>query len=542
MPPLHRLQLVPYRTAKQMSVIALVLLLFAATAGLRLLADRTAVPLPTLLVLGGLCVAFIPGLPHLVLDPGTIFLIFIPPLLFWASLATSLRDLKRNLRSITLLAVWLVLATMIVVAVVAHALLPQLPWAICFVLGAIVSPPDAIAVTASTRRLSLPRNMLVVLEGESLVNDATALVAYQIALAAAVSGTFSLSHAGVEFLLTSAGGIAIGLVTGWCVGWLRTKIARSSVVENTISLLSPFIAFIPANELGCSGVLAVVAMGLFFGRRGPRALSAETRLQGTAMWEMLTFLLEGLIFIFIGLQLPQVVHALDPGAVARLVEVSLAVAAAMIVTRILWMFPGAYLPRWIDARLARAKPRYPPWRHILFTGWAGIRGGDSLVIALALPYAVARGAPLPGRDAVIFITFVVILVTLVVQGLTLAPLIRLLGIVGGEEDATEERQARTASIRAGADALERIAAERGGEIETSAELRKMAAQKLKRLESSSSPTPVHRPLRLAMLAAEREAVIVMRDRNEISDPVMRRLLREFDHEEVLLHQRYTDPG
>src|SRR5271167_4443251 len=202
-----------------MSVIALILLLFAATAGLRLLADRTHIPLPTLLVLGGLAVAFIPGLPPLTLDPQAIFLIFIPPLLFWASLTTSWRDLKRNLRSITLLAVWLVLVTMSVVAVVAHALLPELPWAVCFVLGAIVSPPDAVAVTASTRRLSLPRTTLVILEGESLMNDATALVAYQIALAAAVTGTFSLSHASLELVLTGAGGIAIGLAMGWCLGW-----------------------------------------------------------------------------------------------------------------------------------------------------------------------------------------------------------------------------------------------------------------------------------------------------------------------------------
>jgi monovalent cation/hydrogen antiporter len=197
-----------------MSVIALILLLFAATAGLRLLADRSGIPLPTLLVLGGLAVALVPGLPQLALDPAVIFLIFIPPLLFWASLTTSLRDLKRNLRSITMLAVGMVLATIAVVAVAAHVMIPSMPWALCFVLGAIVSPPDAVAVTASTRRLTLPRDMVVILEGESLGNDATALVAYQIALAAAVSGSFSLSHAGIEFLLTGAGGIAVGLITG----------------------------------------------------------------------------------------------------------------------------------------------------------------------------------------------------------------------------------------------------------------------------------------------------------------------------------------
>jgi CPA1 family monovalent cation:H+ antiporter len=524
-----------------MSVIALVLVLFAATAGLRLLADRAGVPLPTLLVLGGLCLAFIPELPHLALDPETIFLIFIPPLLFWAALTTSLRDLKRNLRSITLLAVWLVLATMFVVAVVVHALLPELPWAVCFVLGAIVSPPDAVAVTASTRRLSLPRDMLVILEGESLVNDATALVAYQIALAAVVSGTFSVSHAGVELLFTGAGGIAVGLTTGWCVGWVRQHMTRSSVVENTLSLLSPFIAFIPANELGCSGVLAVVTMGLFFGRRGPRVITAETRLQGTAMWEMLTFLLEGLIFIFVGLQLPQVIQALDEGELASLVGVSIAVVAAMIITRILLMFPGAYLPRWLERRLGRATTPYPPWRDLLFTGWAGIRGGDSLVIALALPYVGLHGAALPGRNAVIFITFVVIFITLVVQGLTLAPVIRLLGIVGGKEEEAEELHARTTSIRAGAEALERFATKEAGESETTTELRKMIAHKLARLDGSpTSIAPAHLRPRLAMIAAEREAVIALRDRNEISDVVMRRLQQEFDHEEVLLHQRYGD--
>ncbi len=522
-----------------MSVIALVLILFAATAGLRLLADRSGVPLPTLLVLGGLCVAFMPGLPPLALDPETIFLIFIPPLLFWASLTTSLRDLRRNLRSITLLAVWLVLATMTVVAVVAHAFLPKLPWALCFVLGAIVSPPDAVAVIASTRRLSLPRTTLVILEGESLVNDATALVAYQLALAAAVSGTFSLSHAGVQLVLTSVGGIAVGLATGWCVGWVRAHMPRSSVVENTISLLSPFIAFIPANEIGCSGVLAVVAMGLFLGRRGPRVVTAATRLQAIAMWEMVTFLLEGLIFIFIGLQLPQVIHALDAGAVASLVGVSVAVAAAMIVTRILLMFPGAYLPRWIDRRLGRASTPHPPWRHLLFAGWAGIRGGDSLVIALALPYVGLHGTPLPGRDAVIFITFIVILITLVVQGFTLAPLIRLLGIVGGTEEIDEERQARTTSVRAGAKALEDFVAKGGDSSETALEMRKSAAQTLARLTDSATVPSKHLHLRLSMLAAEREAVIAMRDRNEISDAVMGRLQREFDHEEVLLQQRST---
>jgi len=516
-----------------MSAITLILLLFGVVAGLRLLADRTGIPLPTLLVLGGLGVAVTPGLPHLVLDPGTVFLVFIPPLLFWASLRTSLRDLRRNLRAITLLAVALVLATMGVVARTTHALLPELPLAACFVLGAIVAPPDAVAVIASTRRFKLPSDMLVILEGESLVNDAAALVAYQIALAAVVSGTFSIPRAGAELLLTGAGGIAIGLAIGWCVGWLRLYATRSSLVENTISLLSPFVAFIPANALGCSGVLAVVAMGLYFGRKGPRVLAAQTRLQGTAMWEMVTFILEGLIFIFIGLQLPDVVHKLEPGTFTKLIGVSLAVAAAMIVTRMVLVFPGAYLPRWLDRRRGSDKSPYPPWRHLLFTGWAGIRGGDSLIIALALPLAVSGGSPMPGRNAIIFITFVVILVTLVFQGLTLSPLIRLLRIVGDDEENREMAKARGASANAGASALDRLEAA-GSDPRLVAELRQMSVLRSGRPSSATSSL---RQLRLGMIVAEREAVIAMRDRNEISDTVMRKLLGEFDHEELLLSRQ-----
>lgn len=524
-----------------MPIIELVLILFAATALLRLLADRLSVPLPTLLVLGGLGVAFIPGLPRVTLEPQAIFLIFIPPLLFSAASTTSLRDLKRNVRPIVLLAVWMVLITTAAVAVTAHALIPALPWAVCFVLGAIVSPPDAVAVTASTRKLRLPRDMLVILEGESLANDATALIAYQVALAAAVTGSFSLPHAALDLVIEAAGGIAIGIATGGCIGWVRLHMTRSSVVENTVSLLSPFIAFIPANALGVSGVLAVVTAGLYLGRHGPRVVTAETRLQGAAMWEMLTFLLEGLVFIMIGLELPQVVRALDHGTVMRLVGISGAIAGAMIVTRMLWIFPGAYLPRWIRRRMGHVEENpYPPWRHILFGGWAGIRGGDSLVIALALPYVGVHGDALPGRAEVIFITFVVILITLVLQGFTLAPAIRWLGIVGGKEEDDEEVHARKGSIRVGLQTLDHFASKGGRVGETAAELRSRAGYKLLQPDASGPPVQALLDMRLAVIAAQREAVIKMRDRSEISDAVLRRLQREFDHEEVLLQQRYGE--
>jgi CPA1 family monovalent cation:H+ antiporter len=270
-------------------------------------------------------------------------------------------------------------------------------------------------------------------------------------------------------------------------------------------------------------------MGLLFGRRGPRALTPQTRLQGTAMWEMLTFLLEGLIFILIGLQLPDVLHALEPGTIGKLIGVSLAVAAAMIVTRMALVFPGAYLPRWLERRAGSARP-HPPWRYLLFTGWAGIRGGDSLIIALALPLAVSGGSAIPGRNAIIFITFVVILVTLVLQGFTLSPLIRLLGIAGDDVEDQEEAKARSASASAGTLALDRLEAE-GGDPRLVAELRQTS---LLGSAGAKGATSSLTQLRLHMIAAQRDTVISMRDRSEIGDAVMRKLLSEFDHEEMVL--------
>lgn len=519
-----------------MPIVSLILVLFAATAGLRLVADRSNVPLPTLLVLGGLCVALIPALPRPTLDPDTVFLIFIPPLLFWASLTTSLRDLRRNIRGITLLAVFLILVTMAVVAFVSHALLPTLPWAICFVLGAVVSPPDAIAVSASSRRMKLPRDMLAILDGESLMNDATSLVAYQIALLAAVTGTFSLVEAGTELILTSVGGVAIGLIAGRSVRWIRTHVQRSSVVDNTVSLLSPYMAFIPAAHMRCSGVLAVVAMGLYLGRDGPGLIAAETRLQATAMWEMLTFLLEGLIFIFIGLQLPVVIQSIEASQIAKLIETSVAITLAMIATRLLWVFPGAYLPRWIDARLRRPV-RYPPWRQVLFVGWAGIRGGDSLVIALAIPYLNSAGAPLMGRQAAIFITFVVILITLVVQGLTLAPLIQFLRIVGDDDDKTEEHNARIASTDAARRAIAHFSRENWRTMEIDQRSSGAADFASNNGEDELRGAEILQ-LRIAVIGARRTAVQEMRDRNRIGDGVMRKMQNELDHGEILLRSRY----
>jgi Na+/H+ antiporter len=411
-----------------MQALELILILLVVTGALQLVAERYSIPLPALLIMCGLILAVTPGLPRPELDPDIIFLIFIPPLLYWAALTTSLRDLSRNLRSISLLAVGLVLATMIVVAWVAHALVPEMTWASAFVLGAIVSPPDAVAVSAVTRRLGLPNTINTILNGESLLNDATAFVAYRMAVAAVVAGTFSIWQAGFRFVWTGVGAIALGLVIGWLIGRLRRLIGQTPLVENTISLLTPFVAFIPAERLGLASVLTVVATGLYLGRQGPKVVSAVTRLQTIAMWEMLVFILEGLIFIIVGLELRNVLQALADHSLSRLIYYTVALSAVMIVLRIGWVFVGAYLPRFIGRhrRGRRNAERYPPWREVLFVGWAGMRGGDSLVIALALPLVTHSGGLFPARDLIIFLTFGVILISLVVQGFSLAPIIRWL--------------------------------------------------------------------------------------------------------------------
>jgi len=530
--------------------LELILVLLAATAALHLLAVRLVIPPPVLLVLGGTILAAIPELPRPNLSPEVIFLVFIPPLLYWTAINTSWRDFRANLRSISLLAVGLVLVTMGAVAVVAHALVPQIGWGAAFVLGAIVSPPDPVAVTAVTRRLRVARDIVTILEGEGLVNDATALVAYRMAVAAVVAGGFSLGEAALGFAWSALGGIGVGLGVGVGIAWLRRRIGQAPVVENTISVLTPFAAYIPAEHLGASGVLAVVAVGLYLGRRAPRVISPQTRTQANAMWEMFAFFLEGLIFILIGLELPFVLAALHEYSVGTLAGVAAAVSGAAIVVRLIWVFPGGFLLRRILRRLG-SQERTPPWRAVAFIGWAGLRGGDSLVIALALPRVVAAGAPFPGRDLILFLTFAVIFVTLVLQGLTLKAVIKKLGM--RPDTATDEEmiKARERVSAAGLAALEALPAEGAEAKEALAALeekyrhrshRYAARLRGERHARDERRTEASRRMRLAMIAAERDALIKLRDQDVISDEVMRDIQRDLDLEQILIESREAAGG
>src|SRR5664279_1321676 len=398
--------------------------LLLAVSVLALVARKVTIPSPILFVVGGLLLGLIPELPKVRLNPELVFLFVLPPLLYPAALFTSWRDFRANLRPIALLAIGLILFTTVAVAYLAHYFM-GLPLAAGFVLGAIVSPPDAIAARAIADRLKVPRRIVTILEGESLVNDATALVAYRFAVVAVVTGSFSLAHASGQFFVVGIGGNLVG----WVVGWLAEQFHKrvdDAPIEITVSLLTPFVAYLSAERLGVSGVLAVVTTGLYLGRRMPELISFRTRLQAGPVWELVEFLLNGFVFILIGLQLPEVLRALSDHtnySFGRLVWYALVISLAVILIRILWVFPASYLPRLLFQRIRDNDP-YPSWRHVTIVAWTGMRGVVSLAAALALPLTMQSGEPFPDRDLILFLTFIVIMATLVVQGLSLPALIR----------------------------------------------------------------------------------------------------------------------
>src|SRR5438093_7209748 len=353
----------------------IVLALLVGVALLALTARRLAVPAPAMLLVGGLLAALLPGLPTIQFDPQFVFLVFIPPLLYRASLLASYRDVRANLRPILSLGVGHVLFVTAVVAWVAHLAIPGLPWAAAFPLGAAVSPPDVAAATAFLRRLPVPRQLVTILEGESMVNDAAAIVAYRVAVAAAVTGTFSFIHTGLRFLLVGAGGIVVGLAVGWLLGAVRRHI-HDPEVENTISLLTGYAAYLPAERLGVSGILAAVATGLYLGRVGPRIVAADTRVQNDGMWNVVVFVLEGLIFIITGLALWAILGSLTGKFTRHLAWGAVLVSLTVIVARIVWVFPATYLPRWLSRGLRQRDPS-PPWQFPAVVSWAGLRGGEA---------------------------------------------------------------------------------------------------------------------------------------------------------------------
>jgi Na+/H+ antiporter len=513
----------------------LLLALMVAVAGLSVLARLVRVPYPILLVIGGLVLGFVPGMPKVELPPELVLVVFLPPLLYWAGFFSSPRDLRADARAISLSAVGLVLATTVAVAVVAHAVVEGMSWPAAFALGAIVSPTDPLAATAIGRRLGVPRRLITLLEGESLVNDATALVAYRIAVAAAVSGGFVLWEAGLRFVVTAAGGVAVGLLAGWLIAELRRRI-DDPVVEIVVSVFTGYAAYLPAELLGVSGVLAAVTTGLYVGWRAPELASASTRLLGFSFWEVLVYLANAVLFILVGLQLQPILDGLDGTAVAVLVVQGVLVSAVVIAVRLGWVFSVPYLIRAIDRRPSQVMRRVGA-RERLVTGWSGMRGAVSLAAALALPL------DFPMRDLILFLTFSVILATLVVQGLTLPTLIRRLRFSDDGSEAKEELRARLAATHAALDRLDELALEDWTRDDTVDRLHRMFEFRRRRLkeragiwedDGAENQSLAYQRLVRELLQAQREAIVRLRNQGEISNDVMHRIERELDLEDTRL--------
>ncbi len=539
--------------------LELVLLLLAASAGLRILAERWRIPYATLLVLGGLAIAAIPNAPHFEVAPDVLFLIFVPPLLYWGATAFPLRDLRRQSGPILRLAVLMVLVSTAAVAVVVHAIDRTFTWPAAVALGAIVSPPDPVAVLSITRWVRLPRDIERILEGEGLLNDATALVLYRAAVAAGTTGAFAVQRAVPQFFLVGGGGVLVGLVVGAIALRVRRLTRGVDVADNTISLLTPFAAYLAAEAIGTSGVLSVVAAAMHVGRNIEEIPSPASRVQGVSTWTVTTFLLESLVFILVGIELPRIVGTLEPAELRSLAREGSIVFLCLVLARLLWVFPSAYIGRFVDRLVSMRSDAIRSWRDILFVGWSGIRGGDSLIIALALPLAF------PARDRIIFITFCVIFASLVLQAPTLRPLAHVLRLPADGTVADEEAHARLTSIEAGLRALDEAVQKSMDYPEVARYLRQRHRQRARRWAANeatrfkgrreevdrhhhgvSSP-PSHesgalderraeeyRRVRSVMIGAERRSLRDLRNEGDIGDDVMLRVERELDLEQLLL--------
>ncbi len=532
-----------------MSTELVLLTILTAVTALLIAAQLARIPYPILLVVGGLGLAVTPGIPEVELEPELVLLVILPPLLYAAAFFTPLRELRRNWRPISLLAVGLVLATMVTVAIVAHAAL-DFGWAEAFVLGAIVSPTDPVAATAIARRLGVPGRIVTIVEGESLVNDATALVAYKFAVAAVVTGSFSLLDASGEFVLTVVGGIAVGIAIGAVIAAVRRRLDNPPV-EVTIALFSAYFAYLPAEAIGVSGVLAAVTVGIYMGRLTSRLTSPTTRIQGVAVFQIVSFLLNSALFVLVGLQLPTVVDGISALDSGELIRDGALIAATVILTRIALVFPFTYLPRRMFRRVREREP-YPPLRHTLLVSWTGMRGAVSLAAALALPLVTDADGAFPERDLIIFCVFSVILATLLMQGLTLPPLIRWLGVDDYDEELeSEEVAARLRAIDSAITRLDELATEEWVLEDTVERVRGAYRYRQRRFTALSregefdggidgdgidyeTRSVAYQRLVREVLEAQRSTLIDLRDQGEINDDVLRRIERELDLEDSRL--------
>lgn len=519
-----------------MALLELLLLLMLSAVALGWVARHFKFPYPIALVAGGTLLGLVPNLPQVAFDPQLILVVVLPPILYQAALLTSWSDFKAHIRPIGLLAIGLVAATTLAVGAALKLMVPDVPWAVAFVLGAIVSPPDAVAATAILSRLNIPRRLVTILEGESLVNDASGLVLYKFAVAAVLTGAFSFVEATAQFTLVSAGGIVVGVALAHVFIAVHRRLGDPFIEVLTV-LAIPYTAYLAAEAFHLSGVLAVVAAGLVRGRYSPEIVSAEMRIMARSVWNVLVFLLNSIVFMLIGLQLSGVLDSLHRYPAGQLAAIGAVVTATAILVRFIWVMPAALLPRWLLPRLlGQASP--PRRTELLIIGWCGMRGIVSLAAALALPLALPNGEAFPHRDLIVFLTFVVILATLVGQGLTLSPLIRRLKVGADWSLHDEQLRVRASMSAAALAAIDRSLAAEGVPPHWAEGLKAEITERIALAASEGEElTPrmelVNR-LRHAVIQAERRELIRLWRDNAIGDEVMRHLEEMLDYEQAHL--------
>ncbi|WP_018544441.1 Na+/H+ antiporter [Streptomyces sp. LaPpAH-108] len=522
------------------------LLLVAGSAAVAGAARRTPVPAPLLLVAVGLAASYIPGVPDYTLEPDVVLPLLLPPLLYTSATDSSYLDLRAQVRPVALLSVGYVLFATVAVGWAAHLLVPGLPLTAALVLGAVVAPPDAVAATAVARRVGLPSRITTILQGESLLNDATAITAYKVALAAAIGEGATWSGGVEEFLLAAVGGVGVGLVLMAPLHWLRTHL-KEPLLQNTLSLLIPFVAYGVAEQLHASGVLAVVVVALYLGHRAWE-VDFATRLQEEAVWKMVAFILESAVFALIGLQLHGVLKGLGAYEAASATWYAVALFAVVVLTRFVWVYPAAFVPRILSERV-RTREENPTWRGALVTGWAGMRGVVSLAIAFSIPVTVHGGEPFPQRNLILFLTFTTVIGTLVIQGLSLPPLIRFLKFPGRDQQAETlaEANAQAQASLAAESRLDALLSDERNTLPAPLADRLRAVLERRRnavWERLGQVNPVtgesvddtYRRLSREMISAEREVFVRLRDHRYIDDEMLRALLRRLDLEEAAAYR------
>ncbi|MBO9204131.1 Na+/H+ antiporter [Niastella sp. MAH-29] len=510
-----------------------------------MLSSKLKIAYPIFLVIGGLLISLIPGIPHITLHPDLVFLIFLPPLLYAAAWNTSWNDFWRYKRPISMLGFGLVIFTSAAVAWISNLLIPDFSLAAGFLLGGIISPPDAVAATSVLEGLKVPKRVTTILEGESLVNDAASLIVFRFALAAVFTGMFNMWQATQTFFVVAIVGILIGLVIAHIVYAIHRFFPTTPAIDAAFTLITPYIMYVTAEHFHVSGVLAVVAGGLFLTYRSQDIFSYEARIQVMGLWDTLVFLLNGMVFILIGLQLPDIIKGMENYSVGQAISYAIIISLATIVIRIAWVFPGAYLPRILFKKI-REKETRPSWQMVLLTGWSGMRGVVSLASALAVPLTLANNQAFPHRNLILFITFVVILFTLVLQGLSLKPIIRILKIKGDEKES-EERQALDMRLRLANAVLAHIDDRYAQEIDENetykrvrdryARMIEITQRKLDTQQTSAEEQnflPQYRQMLLELVEIRRRELNHFRHNNTFSEELIREREWELDLEEARL--------